>query len=508
MPTFTKANDPNAARLIESLRHLGYGNYVAIADLVDNSIDAGASRIAITIQKRGDDVSITIADDGTGMDYEILDQALRLGSLVEKDPTSDLGKFGMGLVTAGLSIARQTHVVTKRNGVTLSSIADVDEVIKVNKFCKHLEQATQEEIALFAENLETAETGTVVTLLKCDNLKNKNTSVFANTLRKHLGRIHRYFIASGIEIKVNGEAVPAIDPLELENPQTVLFSDDTFPYEVLTATGVTKANVRTRIVLIDDNPASGSRVFEKGINHQGFSVLRNQREILFGSTLTAFTKHNDFNRMRGEVFFSGELDSEVGIDFTKRDIVLNQALHDKLLELLKPQCTTIKHREATRHREARQSEVDPLHEMAAKGIAEKSRLLIKPKREDEPKDRKAAATPTAPRPRTSTVSNRKVHEIGIRMPVRFVSERLGPNGQIFECDQEGQVILIRWNIEHPFYQRFVVDNISNERLVTAVDYLIYSMASAELKLRSDDETVELLSNLRSIMSSNMRTLLS
>src|SRR2546422_11142269 len=115
MPTFTKANDPNAARLIESLRHLGYGNYVAIADLVDNSIESGASRIAIPIQKRGDDVSITIADDGTGMDYEILDQALRLGSLVEKDPTSDLGKFGICFMTPGLSIAPQSHFVTKIN---------------------------------------------------------------------------------------------------------------------------------------------------------------------------------------------------------------------------------------------------------------------------------------------------------------------------------------------------------------------------------------------------------
>ena len=83
MPTFTKANDPNAARLIESLRHIGYDNYVALADLVDNSIDAGATHISITVQKRGDDVSIIIADDGEGMEYEVLDQALRLGSIAE-----------------------------------------------------------------------------------------------------------------------------------------------------------------------------------------------------------------------------------------------------------------------------------------------------------------------------------------------------------------------------------------------------------------------------------------
>jgi len=508
MPTFTKANDPNAARLIESLRHIGYDNYVALADLVDNSIDAGATHISITVQKRGDDVSIIIADDGEGMEYEVLDQALRLGSIAEKDPTSDLGKFGMGLVTASLSIARKTHVLTKRNGVILSSITDVDEVMKLNKFCKHLDQATEEEVELFEKNAGKTENGTVVAISKCDSLQNRNTTQLANILRKHLGRTHRYFLGSGVEMKVNEEVIPCIDPLELSNPQTEIFSDVSFPYPVITPSGVTNANVRVRIALIEAEPAAGSRALDKTMHNQGFSVLRNQREILFGQTLDAFTKHNDFNRMRGEVFFSGELDNEVGIDFTKRAIVLTQALKDKLLDLLQPQCTTIKSRESNKHRESRQSEVEPLHDKAAKEIAEKSRLLIKPKSENKPGTSNGKATTTSSRTQSGTTpAMQKVLEPTSSVPVKFVSERLGPNGQIFECDQVGRVIVIRWNIEHPFYQLFVVDNLSNGRLVTAVDHLIYSMAAAELKLRSD-ENVELLNNLRSIMSSNMRTLLS
>ena len=38
--SFAHDSAPNAAKLIESLRHLGYDNYHAIADIVDNSIDA------------------------------------------------------------------------------------------------------------------------------------------------------------------------------------------------------------------------------------------------------------------------------------------------------------------------------------------------------------------------------------------------------------------------------------------------------------------------------------
>ena len=46
---FAHPNNPNPSRLIESLRHLGYDNYVAIADIVDNSIDAEAKNVKVKI---------------------------------------------------------------------------------------------------------------------------------------------------------------------------------------------------------------------------------------------------------------------------------------------------------------------------------------------------------------------------------------------------------------------------------------------------------------------------
>src|SRR5882762_489370 len=71
---FDRPNDPNAGRLVESLRYLGYGNYEAIADLVDNSIDAEGQRIAIHIQQKSGQAQISIADNGTGMTQDVLDQ--------------------------------------------------------------------------------------------------------------------------------------------------------------------------------------------------------------------------------------------------------------------------------------------------------------------------------------------------------------------------------------------------------------------------------------------------
>src|SRR5437588_8762061 len=113
MMKYDRENDPNAGRLVESLRYLGYGNYEAIADLVDNSIDAEAQHIKVRVQQRNNQPHISIADDGPGMAESVLDQAMRLGSMTQRDLNSDLGRFGMGLVTASLSIARSCHVITR-----------------------------------------------------------------------------------------------------------------------------------------------------------------------------------------------------------------------------------------------------------------------------------------------------------------------------------------------------------------------------------------------------------
>src|SRR5262249_9923946 len=89
---------------------------------------------------------------------------------------------------------------------------------------------------------------------------------------------------------------------------------------------------------------------------------------------------------------------------------------------------------------------------------------------------------------------------------KFEHAKLGINGQIYECDLQGRTIVIRWNIEHPFYQRFIIDQRADGRLVTAVDYLIYSMATAELYTISE-ESQEMLNTFKTITSANVRTLL-
>lgn len=505
---FERDNAPNAARLIESLRYIGYGNYEAIADLVDNSIDAEASLVQVRVQLRDGQHQIVVADDGTGMDFMTLDQAMRLGSLTARDLNSDLGKFGMGLVTASLSIAKRCHVITRGPDGCWSSAWDVDEIQSQNAFVKHLAEATAEEIEII-DGFTDGHPGTVVVLSKCDNISNKNTTNFASTLKHHLGRVHRYFIeADRRKVTVNSEAVEPRDPLQLTDGATDVVIDEIVPVTINEAGHKRTENIRARIALVPEPTASDLDI-GLALKNQGFYVMRNQREVMNAVTLEFFTKHNDFNRMRGEIFFPGTLDRLVGIEFTKRQVNFEKSLYDQLANVLVPVCRSIKRGAVQRRRAKTSDEQKQLHLQAAKAIAEKDKLLLKPKAKIEKRASPAQVGGT-PRSRQQPDGERKnftrIQAVEAALNCEIREERLGPNGQIYECDLEGRKVIIRYNVEHPFYERFLVENLDDGRMATATDFLIYSMASAELRTL-DDGAVETINNFKAVLSSNLRTLL-
>jgi hypothetical protein len=505
---YDRPNDPNPGRLIESLRHLGYDNYQAVLDLIDNCIDAEARHVSVRVQQKNNQPQISVADDGNGMSREVLDQAMRLGSLTTRDLNSDLGKFGMGLVTASLSIAKKCHVVTRSEDGSWSSAWDVDEVTAKNAFVKHLDTATSDELELLNSEIGNESTGTVVILTKCDNLNNRNTSAFASNLKSHAGRVHRYFITAGREIHINDELIAALDPLQLSDPGTETVIDEVFSINVTEDGQQKKEGVRARIVLLPETPANEFDV-GRSMKAQGFYLMRNQREIMNAVTLEFFTKHNDFNRMRGEVFFPGTLDRLVGIEFTKRQVNLEQSLRDQLANTLIPTCRTIKRREATKKRVETSGIQQQLHNQSAKAIAEKDKLLIKPKaviEKRQPKKNAANGHTSKAEPEHERKNLTRTQALETRLNCEIREEKMGPNGQIYECDMEGRKVVLRYNIEHPFYQRFIVDNLNDGRLVTAADFLIYSMATAELRML-DDGADDWVNNFKSVISGNLRTLL-
>jgi hypothetical protein len=101
------------ARSMESLgRHHAFET--AIADLVDNSLDAGAKNVLIRFVRRGTKlISLLVVDDGRGMSDSQLDVAMTVGGR-RRYGRNDLGRFGLGLKAASFSQAR-TLVVASRS---------------------------------------------------------------------------------------------------------------------------------------------------------------------------------------------------------------------------------------------------------------------------------------------------------------------------------------------------------------------------------------------------------
>jgi Histidine kinase-, DNA gyrase B-, and HSP90-like ATPase len=509
--SFSFDSQPNAAKLINSLRHLGYNNYSALADLVDNSMDADAMNVYIHVRQRGKEPEIIIADDGCGMDNVILGEAIKLGSQTSKSEESDLGKFGMGLCTASLSIARTTVVLTKtEDGRLLKAINDVEEVIKQGKFRSFLGDPTAEDAVLFNEVTNGASQGTVVILRNCDNLSNKNLSALSGKLSKELSRIFRYFIDAGKSIHLNGKQIQSIDPLEWSNPLTEQFDESDLEISL----GDSVENIHVKIAILADDSAKGEKEIAATMPNQGFYVMRNNREMMDGETLELFSKHNDFNRMRIELAFSGKLDKLMGVNFTKKNLSLEQSMEDKLKNYFVGQIATIRKRCRRENTTDTPEEISSIHSDVANEIRKKSKLLMTP---SAPKEIRSKNDEKAHEGELRDASGKsrnpspdRQQQGGFVADGEFKSAAMGAHGVIYEADQIGRKIVITYNSDHPFYSRFILEQGRNDkRIVAGVDYLIYSLACAELKQNNEDEAVnELIGNFKTIMSVNMRTLLS
>src|SRR5688500_4899542 len=85
--------EPEASSMIETFRAIGYSIQAAVADIVDNSISAGAKSIWVDFEWKGADTWLSIKDDGIGMDNEGLIQAMRPGS---RNPNEERGRKDLG----------------------------------------------------------------------------------------------------------------------------------------------------------------------------------------------------------------------------------------------------------------------------------------------------------------------------------------------------------------------------------------------------------------------------
>ena len=229
---------PSAARLLESMRDIGYSFESALADIVDNSISAEATQIHITNDlDEEDEPYLASLDNGRGMSSDGLTAAMRHGSRSPREvrEAGDLGRFGLGMKTASFSQCRRLTVVSSVNGERSARCWDLDQVVERDEWIlRILDQAAIAHLPLVEEM---SSTGTLVLWQKLDRLDAlgphpdqvyEALNAMFSTARPHLALTFHRFIAPEpgdgtvkVEISVNGAPLDALDPFaRLMSPQS------------------------------------------------------------------------------------------------------------------------------------------------------------------------------------------------------------------------------------------------------------------------------------------------
>jgi len=513
-------NLPNASKLIQSLRHLDYEAISAICDIVDNSIDANASQIWINISKGEEEAigSIEVIDDGIGMEEEVLDQALRLGSETNKNPMCDLGLYGMGLITASISLGRKLTVITKKaKDKIIRGIQDLDIIAEKNKFVKTMEKLDDKEAKKISEKVIEFEkkhkkerdrnrqynefiSGTLVRLEKIDKCEWHSIKGLEEALIRRMGQVFRKFIqADKCSFYVNGIEVKPIDPLDDHEPEVLT--------EEIISLEVGEINIK-----VSEVKDYGQEInTQRGINipNQGFYVLRNNREIAAGQTLGIFTKHNDLNRLRIEFSYPAIIDGILNTNFSKQKIKLDQSVRNKVERICNPFIRQIRRNAKKKQIDQRAKKED--FSDVEKYISKKAHLLKTPPAEIERRGQKEKPSEKREKgkeihsPRID-ITKRKRIDIGA-LKVRFRTNARGEKAPLFEPDQEKDVVIVVWNVDHPFYQQVIAPFSGDPSVFNPLAYLIYCYANAELMSRDKSDSQEIIDNIRWEVGRNLAVLL-
>lgn len=460
LPQFVRDNQPNATRTIEALRELGYDSYSSVMDLLDNSVDAQASNIEITISEEKGDFRIIIEDDGLGMDEETLAEALRLGSDTQRE-TGDLGKFGLGLVTASIGLSRRVEVYTRElDGHLLYGGFDLDDIAEQDRFLKWVQPLGE---------IDALARGTRIQLSKTDRISNKNVTTFASTLRKRIGQVFRKFLKADRKITVNGQAVEPIDPLMLSDPNTLLMLETEIEVEG-------GGRVMVRVVELPDLGQAGNS--ERGIipQNSGFYILRNSREIRDAETFDFYKKHPDFSHFRAEIMFDGSLDAVFHPDVKKMTINPSQSFLDKLRQATHALITQVG-KQGRARANVKRGQID--HSLAESNIFRRRTLIPKPEALVEHRSAKAKR---GTHPQGSGFKKRPPHVTDLKtisgLKVVFEEGDYG-EGPFYQVGQEGRTIRVVYNTQHPFW-RELVEHATEPKVIATLDYLVFAMANADL----------------------------
>jgi len=332
---------PSAAPVIQALRSIGYNAQTAIADIVDNSVDAKANFIDLSFDYDMGNGYIRIEDNGIGMTDAELQKAMTIGSKDprEKRSKKELGRFGMGLKTASFSLGKRLCVITKRNEKISERCWDLDYVSDRNEWL--LYKSIPIEIRNKIGQIK-GDSGTVVFIDRLDRfcgydthkiLKQDSYYSKVKRIHKYLEMVFHLMLEKGLSITINGNDLCPWNPFLEGHPKLIEGEEQIIR--------VNKKLIRiTPYVLphptsfnqVDYRHAGGIKGWR---DQQGFYIYRENRMVSFGDWFGMFPKDVPSELVRIKIEFPNEADEDWKIDVKKSTISIPDDAKEDLQAIAK-----------------------------------------------------------------------------------------------------------------------------------------------------------------------------
>lgn len=495
-------------KFIQATRDSGYkGTASAISELVDNSIQARATRIDISVRagtasSDEDDLGmeVSVLDNGGGMDPFTLRQALRFGGSTRFGDRNGLGRYGMGLPNASLSQARRVTVYTWQSAEPRSrsrasdgpervymSYLDVDEIVR----CE-MEEVPRPEVIKDPSGLFTGGSGTFVLWSRCDRLDNRRVSTIVRKLEAELGRRFRHYIWKGLRITINGDRVKAFDPLYLHGDAEVsgahLFGDEELRYEVRASANDPKVTgwVRVRfseLPVHEWHKLSNDEKRRIGVSKgAGVSIVRAGREVDYGWFFMGSKHRENYDDWwRCEIQFDPVLDEAFGITHTKQQVRPQAHLIEALTPDLEATARALNGRARKAHVAVKAGE----RFSEAERVANERDHLLRP-------------LPSKPDPKSKALMKdlEKSHPVLRRGPNETSSrysivEGTVKDASFFAVAHDGERLVLVLNPDHPFYREIYKplsegDSPRDQLLRAKIELLLLAAARSEASAKGKE----------------------
>ena len=528
-------NIVHVGRALESLRNSSFDTVSAIGEVIDNSIQADAKNIKISIEKSEDNrhridlLGVVFADDGKGMDKQILHNCMQLGYSERYNDRKGIGRFGVGMTLGAISQCTRIEVYSKPQGGEWNfTYLDLEEM-------KNIENAViPEPIRKTIPNEYSKLVSDHGTLIVWKNWDREDAKI--EDIKMWIGRTYRKFIGEEIikdntviknsnrrNIFVDDEKISAYDPLyatktkygsEISrlDPNIVLQEEvhrfDSPPNnehgtnEIIIRLSLTPENWR------QERDQGGNQENRDRLipSNEGISILRNDREVYYGKTF--LSKLNDKPTSKGglfyidrwwgaEISFGAEMDHWFSIKNIKTGARPLLELKKKLEEHMTP--TIMQYRKDVRKvwdsnkTKKNEETVGTVTDTSDAEDALKGSTKIKEINDED----LSKVIIEAGEKREEIIATLKMKMSN--RPITFLkTTKIDASGPFMDIVTQGDATLVSLNMNHPFFQMFfsILDELKNsgnekayEKIHTLL-LLIFGSYTLSQKKFDHDETYE------------------